>query len=236
MYSEKVAVNGVGSKITFFTVLFMGLMLAFSQGCVCKKTYKAMVDERDDCVGEKKLLMVEADALEAENELLSTKLVIRKTGSAVMNSLYQELVAELETEIAGNQITVKQMQSGVTVHLSSDVLFTSGSAKLSESGRKVLLHVAAELAQVPYQIIVGGFSDNVPVGGKLAEIYPSNWDLAGGRATSVVRVLEESGIGKERLRALSMGENMPVASNDTPEGRAKNRRIEIRLRPVIVAE
>ncbi|MBW2143788.1 MAG: OmpA family protein, partial [Deltaproteobacteria bacterium] len=61
-------------------------------------------------------------------------------------------------------------------------------------------------------------------------------ELAGARAAGVVRVLEEAGVAKERLRVLSLADNLPVASNDTPEGRAQNRRIAIRLRPVVPGE
>jgi chemotaxis protein MotB len=78
-----------------------------------------------------------------------------------------------------------------------------------------------------------GFTDNVPVGPNLAERFPSNWELAGARAASVVRVMEEEGIPAPQLVAVSRGETEPIASNDTAEGRAQNRRIDVRLRPVV---
>ena len=71
------------------------------------------------------------------------------------------------------------------------------------------------------------------VGPVLAQRYPTNWELAAARATSVVRVMEAEGIPAEQLVAISFGETHSVASNDTEEGRAQNRRIEVRLRPVI---
>ena len=77
-----------------------------------------------------------------------------------------------------------------------------------------------------------GFTDNVPIRGNLAKRYPTNWELAGARAASVVRLLESTGIDSTKLIASSYGDNFPVASNDTEEGRAQNRRIEIRLRPL----
>ena len=92
------------------------------------------------------------------------------------------------------------------------------------------------MAEVPFQVIVGGYTDNVPVGKNLMAKYPTNWDLAAARAVEVVRVLENSGVPQEQLRAVSFGENMPIATNDSAEGRAQNRRIEIRLRPVVVVE
>lgn len=126
------------------------------------------------------------------------------------------------------------MQSGVNVNLPEGILFDSGSSEVKKTGEIVLHKVAKELWDVPYQTIVGGFTDNVPISQRLVEKFPSNWDLAAARATNVVRMLEESGVPKERLVAVSFGENQPVASNDSTEGRAQNRRIEIRLRPVMV--
>ena len=151
-------------------------------------------------------------------------------------AVYEKLVKNLSSEVDRKEITIKQMQSGVILHLPEGVLFDSGSANVKKTGTKVLNKVAKELQDVPYQTIVGGFTDNVPISKKLAQQFPSNWDLAAARATSVVRLLEDKGVPKGRLVAVSLGENQPVASNDTPEGRAQNRRIEIRLRPVVVEE
>ena len=151
-------------------------------------------------------------------------------------ALYEKLVSNLSSEVESQQITIKQMQSGVVLHLPEAILFDSGSANVKKSGKKVLNKVARELVDVPYQTIVGGFTDNVPISKRLAEQFPSNWDLAAARATNVVRKLEDSGVPKGRMVVVSFGENQPVASNDTAEGRSKNRRIEIRLRPVVVQE
>ena len=79
---------------------------------------------------------------------------------------------------------------------------------------------------------MAGFTDNIPIRGSLTKKFPTNWELAGARAASVVRLLEKEGVDKLKLTAVSYGENQPVASNDTPEGRSQNRRIEIRMRPV----
>jgi chemotaxis protein MotB len=66
--------------------------------------------------------------------------------------------------------------------------------------------------------------------------YPTNWELAGARAASVVRLFAHSGLPAKRLLAVSMADVRPVTSNSTPEGRARNRRIEIRLRPISAEE
>ena len=201
---------------------------------------------------EEELAEVQKEKAEVTKELEAAKDRINATNRVIIGTydryletkekamteaaLYEQLVNNLATEVDRQEITIKQMQSGVTLHLPEGVLFDSGSARVKKTGTKVLNKVAKELQDVPYQTIVGGFTDNVPISKKLAQQFPSNWDLAAARATSVVRLLEDNGVPKGRLVAVSLGENQPVASNDTAEGRAQNRRIEIRLRPVIVEE
>ncbi len=228
------AVQGVGRMMIIFSVFLIGVI--FFQGCVSKEAYNTMIDERDACQMERKLLRVHVDGLESKNELLYNKLVIQKTGTAVMHAHYKELVSVLETEVVAQQINIEEMKSGIVLHLPEKVLFSSGSNELNESGRQMLMKIGAKLREIPFQVLVAGFTDNVSIGEELAKRYPSNWNLAGARASSVVRVLQDSGVAKEQMRAISAGENNPIASNETAEGRAKNRRIEIRIRPVIVED
>ena len=147
------------------------------------------------------------------------------------SKLYGDLVAELSSELKANQIKISEMKDGVTVNLSQEILFPSGSATLNDSGVSVIKRVSGKLKNIPHQIIVAGFTDNVPIKGDLAKLFPTNWELAGARAASVVRLLESQGVNSDKLTAVSFGENQPVASNDDWKLRAQNRRIEIRLRP-----
>ena len=78
-----------------------------------------------------------------------------------------------------------------------------------------------------------GFTDNVPVGPQLRAQFPSNWEVAGARAASVVRLMQAEGVPAAQLVAVSQGENQPIASNATAEGRAQNRRIDVRIRPIV---
>jgi chemotaxis protein MotB len=80
-------------------------------------------------------------------------------------------------------------------------------------------------------VLVQGHTDDVAIRGALAQRFPTNWELAAARAARVVRALEAGGVDPARLAAVSLGEHHPVVPNDTPEGRAENRRIEIRLIP-----
>ena len=180
-------------------------------------------------------LMEASEVLTAKDEALKQKEEELRKASEYMkrtNQLYDQLVGELKNELEANQVKVKEMKDGINVNLSEEILFPSGSAELNKSGQEVITRVSKKLAGKEYQIIVVGFTDNIPIRGNLAKRYPTNWELAGARAASVVRLLEKTGVESKKLVATSYGENFPVASNETDEGRAQNRRIEIRLRPV----
>ena len=167
------------------------------------------------------------DALDQRTqELEKTSAYVQKT-----NKLYDNLVSELQSELQANQIKIQEIKDGINVNLSDKILFSSGSAKLNESGVKVITRVSDKLKDMNHQIIVAGFTDDIPIRGQLAKRFPTNWELAAARAASVVKLLEKNGVDRETLLAVSYGETRPVASNDTEDGRSQNRRIEIRLRP-----
>lgn len=231
------------NKVLMVCVVGLGLV-----GCVSQGQYDALMEENQKLQKENQALSKEKMALKGNvkltrnqldtttQELVATSdaLAVTATKAVVVTTLYDELVNELSSELANKSVTIEQMQSGVNVNLPEDVLFSSGSAAVKTNGQVVLHKVAGELKDVPFQTIVAGFTDNVPISKRLADQFPSNWDLAAARATEVVRLLEDSGVPGERLVSVSFGENNPVAPNDSAEGRAQNRRIEIRLRPVVV--
>jgi chemotaxis protein MotB len=96
----------------------------------------------------------------------------------------------------------------------------------------VLKKVAARVRELPHRVEVQGHTDDVPIREDARGRFPSNWELAAARASDVVRLLADDGVDPTRLIAVSYGEFAPVASNETDEGRARNRRIEIRLHPL----
>ncbi len=158
-------------------------------------------------------------------------LAAREAEIASMTSTYDELVGDLESEVASGEIEIELLREGLRLNVSDDVLFASGSAELDRSGRNVLVKLAGRLTSLTDFIEVRGHTDNRAIRGSLAKQYPSNWELAAARASSVVRLLEETGVPGDRLAVVSYGPNEPVAPNDTAANRALNRRIEIRLQP-----
>ena len=132
------------------------------------------------------------------------------TKSAYNSMLQQQqtLEASLRSEIAANQVKIEQLENGIRVRMSNDLLYRSGSVELHPNGRAALDKVAGQLATMASQgnqIDVVGNTDDVPVGRELAERYPTNWELAGARAAVVVRYLQEKGVNPVQLEAISDG-------------------------------
>lgn len=216
-------------------------------GCVSQGKYDDLAKERDALAEQKQALAAQKQALdeqkqaleqsvsEERNRLSSTneELESIKAKAAEREAMFAKLKKELSSELDSQKLTLRQLKTGISVDLPEDILFASGSAILRDSGREVLAKVSEQLKDANYQIVVSGFTDNVPISGKLAQRFPTNWDLAAARATNVVRLLEENKVPGSKLVAASYGENSPVANNRSAEGRKKNRRIEIHLRPVV---
>ncbi len=146
-----------------------------------------------------------------------------------LRETYEGLVEDLEAEVASGQIEIEQLREGLRLNLAQEVLFASGSAQVNASGRGVLKKVAERVRSLPNPVVVEGHTDNVPV--RRNARWASNWELASERASGVVRLLVQGGVAAERLRAVSRSQFDPVAPNDTPQGRARNRRIEIIIQP-----
>lgn len=143
----------------------------------------------------------------------------------------QQIEASLRSEIAADQVKIEQLENGLRVQMSSDLLFREGGVELSQQGRAAIDKVAPTLNSGSYVIDVVGSTDNVPIGPSLVGRFPTNWELAGARAAMVVRHLQTDGVDPTAMRAVSVGQYHPVASNDTPQGRAENRNVSILLKP-----
>jgi len=124
----------------------------------------------------------------------------------------------------GGQVKVKQDGRGAVITISDIILFPPGEADFVTSGEDIMKKISELLKQFNYHIKIEGHTDNVPIHTKE---FPSNWELSANRASKIVRYLIEQGIDPSQLSCEGFAEYRPVASNDTPEGRAKNRRVEI---------
>lgn len=159
-------------------------------------------------------------------------------GGCVMQSTYNTMLAQqqsiesaLRSEINAQQVEIEQLKDGIHVNMSGALLYREGAVELSPAGIAALNKVAPQFASETYEIDVVGNTDDVPIAPEFAARYPTNWELAGARAAIVVRHLQSQGVDPTRMRAISAGQYHPRAPNDTPEGRARNRRTAILLRP-----
>lgn len=135
------------------------------------------------------------------------------------------------TDFEGKGLTVEQRDGKVYVSMENKLLFSSGSWAVGAEGRRAVNQLGGVLGKNPdIAVLIEGHTDNVPFAGNGQ--LSSNWDLSTKRATAIVNILRENNnINPENLTAAGRGEYAPVATNDTPEGRAKNRRIEVILTP-----
>jgi chemotaxis protein MotB len=186
-------------------LLFAALLAA---GCVSDSAYKQEEQK--------------ANSLSGQNATLSSQ-----------NATYQKLDSQLQTEVKADQVQIQQLQGELKVVIVNEILFPEGGWQLNHAGEQTLDKIVPTLKTLEKQRIeVDGYTDNVPIGPELKNRFPSNWELSTARATDVVRYLVSQGVSPNLLSATGFGDTQPVASNDTAAGRAKNRRIELALKPV----
>lgn len=149
---------------------------------------------------------------------------------AKMNALKNSLSRAL-TNFEGKGLTVEQRDGKVYVSMENKLLFSSGSWSVGTEGKKAVAQLASVLADNPdIAVLIEGHTDNVPYGGNGQ--LTDNWDLSTKRATAIVQLLRlNADIDPQNLTAAGRGEYAPIAGNDTADGRAKNRRIEVILTP-----
>jgi chemotaxis protein MotB len=184
-------------------------------------------------------------ALAAEKERLNKLSADLKKGSDRVNELESIMAAKeaamkkLKDALSkslkafeGKGLTVNQRDGKVYVSMENKLLFESGSWAVGPEGKKAVVLVGSVLAQNPdISVLIEGHTDNDKFAGTVGQIE-NNWDLSTKRATVIVTILSENkGVKKDNLTAAGRGEFAPLMSNDTPEGKAKNRRIEIILTP-----
>ncbi len=204
----------------------VAISLAVSS-CVSTSTHEKMQADKNQEIAN---LKQDIAALEQHQRAL-------ETSSQQRQAQYDALVNKLSKEVQSGQLKVRQYQNMLSVDVAEQIFFDSGRAVLKTSGKEVLMQVGEALKSYDKKIIrVVGYTDNVPISKAIQNVYPTNWELSVARATNVVRFLQEVGVPPERLVASGRGEYAPVASNDTPEGRQKNRRIEIMLIDQSLAE
>lgn len=170
---------------------------------------------------------------ESENNRLKEEIVgLKKVKEEVQKAsqTYEQLLDKMKSEISQGQVTISELKGKLTVNMVDAILFDSGKAEVKADGLAVLQKVVDILKTVKDKAIrIEGHTDNVPIRGALTAKYATNWELSAARAINVTRFLQKQGLDPMLLTAAAYGEYKPVAPNDSEEGKAKNRRIEIVL-------
>lgn len=170
---------------------------------------------------------LKASIQEMQDALSALREQKRQTEARVAE--FKKLLDSFKSLIDAGKLKVKVVRGRMVVELPSDVLFASGSIELSEAGKSAVNEVGQIFVTMKdREFQVEGHTDDQPI--RTAR-FPSNWELAAGRAIAVSQILIKAGVSPTQVSAASFADNRPVASNATPQSRAQNRRIEIVLVP-----
>jgi chemotaxis protein MotB len=242
------------------SVIALCLSLILLSACVSKKEYLALETKSNQTQAQLELdkenLQAQISKLNSENnrlldtveglkaelnqeklaELNQEKLAVQQKEREVseLDKTRMEIESSLKEQIAQKDIKLEEIEGKLKVTFVDKILFDSGSVMIKSKGQEVLLKLADSFRDAKDQnIAVEGHTDDVQIGSALIDRFPTNWELSTARATAIVRFLQEKGnIAPERLTASGFSFYRAVATNETPEGREQNRRIEIILVPV----
>lgn len=222
------------SYADFVTLLFAFFVVMYSISSVNVGKYKTFSDSLNVAFSQQSNAVSVTVAPNQQEQKLKV-LVDKRTARLVeqqrkireqMKALNDNLRNVMAPLIDQGLVGVYQNKRGVVVDISASTLFKEGEEKLQPGAQDTLQKVAQVLSRESHAVEVEGHTDDVPI--KTAQ-FPSNWELSSGRASTVVRMLINYGVPPERLAAVGMASNQPIVANDTPEHRAKNRRVSITI-------
>jgi chemotaxis protein MotB len=155
-------------------------------------------------------------------KLVDVDPVLLDKASKQLDEIQERVETAMAEMIDQGAITVQRSEYWIEIEMNSSVLFESGSSILYPRVVPILTQLGRVMIDFPNHVHVEGYTDTVPIN---TEMFPSNWELSGSRAATVVRLFEFTGVKPDRLAAIGYGEYYPVAENTNAEGRARNRRV-----------
>jgi chemotaxis protein MotB len=218
------------SYADFITLLFAFFVVMYAVSAVNENKYRVVADALGGAFG--KITVAGEGAGTRPPELSPEARAYIERGRLVqeevahMNEVASSLLDVLGPLVKEGKVRITQGRRGVSIEINANVLFQPGQAELEVASRDVLRSVAERLRDEPFNLEITGHTDLLPISNST---YASNWELSAMRATSVVRHLAENGIAPERMQAIGREATRPVAPNNTPEGRARNRRVELMI-------
>ncbi len=218
------------SYADFITLLFALFVVMYALSSVSEGKLRVLGDSLGSAfrINRVKPLepMAQAPTLDRQPRKLSTSPDSQAKQREEMRGIAQNILKAMGAFVRDGKVTVTQTNGGIAVEINASVLFDSGQAQLRAESRQALTQVAGVLAPTVQRIQVEGYTDNTPIS---TSYFPSNWELSAARASSVVRLFIDNGVAEPRLSVIGYGPNRPVMSNDTPESRARNRRVTVMI-------
>ncbi|HEY1691904.1 MAG TPA: OmpA family protein [Polyangiaceae bacterium] len=230
-------------------IAWVALLVLATAGCgVSKEEYDAKAKEAEEAKAQ--VGKVQSSLANDESQIAQLKTQLSTAQSAAMtdeqkaqlqesqdrSKLLDELQGKFKKLIDAGHLRVTVRHGRVVLQLHNDVLFDTGEAEVKPAGKAALGEIAATLRGVPgKRFQVAGHTDSQPITTEKKKIFPTNWELSTARAIAVVKLLTSEGVDPANLSAAGYGPYDPVAGNGTPDGQAKNRRIEITLVPNVAS-
>jgi len=228
------------SYADFITLLFAMFVVLYAMSKVDESKYKVLSSTLTQAFGSISLgKQGGADPAQSapknEQELLLKSLVDKRNArlaeqqlkqNEVMQTMVKNLSQVMAPLVKNELVNVTQTPRGVVVDINASALFEQGEATLQHSAARTLTAVAKVLEPGTQAIEVEGHTDDIPI---FTPQFPSNWELSAVRASSVVRLFIDQGVAAERLSAVGLASYRPISSNETAEGRARNRRVTVTI-------
>ena len=218
------------SYADFITLLFAFFVVMYAISVVNEGKYKVFSESVSDAFGRKEKANPGSAAIEPlipmDNIAARRKLEAIRREQSRLSLLAKRLDNTLSPLVKAGKVSVTQTGRGVTVDINASALFAPGEADIASEARQPLHAIAQLLAEDTHEVHVEGHTDSAPISNS---VFPSNWELSAARASSVVRLFIDSGMPAGRLTAVGHAANVPIALNDTPEGRTRNRRVAVTI-------
>ena len=217
------------SYADFITLLFAFFVVMYAISVVNEGKYKVFSDALGNAFGGR---VTPKPATDIQGAISLPNIVAKRRAEAMrrererLTTLARDLTSTLAPLVKEGKVRVTQNSRGVSVEINASVLFDSGNATLTADSREALQALAVLLRGDPHTLQVEGHTDNLHIQNP---VFPSNWELSAARASAVVRLFIDSGVAPGRMTVVGHGSNIPVASNDDAEGRARNRRVAVTI-------
>ena len=223
--------NGERWMLTYLdmiTLLFVTFVVLYAMSNVDKAKYEAVAQSLAAAMGSPST-EVGSGTGAGPGVVLSDK--VTKAPAVPIQSkksrakLYDKAYDILKSEIQAKRLDVRQEERGLVIQLGAQVFFEVGSADLPAGTMNEFLPVAKMISSIPNRIIVEGYADDRTL--ETGSAFKDNWDLSAQRAITVLNLLQDLGVDPARMNVAGYGSSHPIVSNDTPEGRAYNRQVNI---------